>query len=183
MARRIRYVGPTLIELHTEVLFLPTGPIGRWKRSVERTTREASRLAAPVNKRANKNPASPSNPYGGTPRGHLRSTIHSDVTGSLKRFWIDVYASAPYALFVHQGTGPIFSRGPGGRFGRAREGMVLPANVVGGKVYQRGRPRVQRVSGQDAQPFLHEGMAIAARAHSSLRPGAASMRVFQTRRT
>lgn len=186
MPRRVRYVGPVVIELHTKRLFLPGGPVYRWKQSVEREVREVSERQAPVNVRPNKNPRSPKNPYGGVPAGSLKASIKSSIAGTPEVFQITISAEAGYSAWVHEGTGRIFSRGAGGRFGTAREGMILPGNVVGGGIhagrsFRKGRPRRQSVRGQTANPFLRRSIDIAGLKHSSLRGAGRSAFLTTTR--
>jgi hypothetical protein len=172
MVRRIVYNGPILVEIHDEVLFLPTGSVGRWKASVRRQSEILTRMKTPVNKRSWKWPNQPA-------RGTLQQSIASRTTGGLaaKRFSIITSANAPYALYVHEGTKtPIFAknRSAGGQFGTAETGMALPPNNFG-----RFRRR-QRVRGQDANPFLIEGMKSVSAVHPAVQPPTAGgLRTFR----
>lgn len=142
-----------------QVLFTPTGAFGRWARSIESMLYEEGVRHAPLNKRVNKS-------YGQPPVGSLKASIQVELTqATLRHYGIELSANTPYALYVHEGTRPIYKRGALGRFGRADpgEGMYLPANPGYGAARWR-----QRVSGQKANPFLRRAWNDTARFHSSM---------------
>lgn len=150
----VRYVGPTVIEIHDEVLFGPGGDLHRYGYRVRTEIERNARRAAPRNKRSAKWPGNP-------PIGHLKRSIGSslDRNAAAKVIGITVFANASYAVYVHEGTRPVivWKKGYG-----AKGGFPLPTNNYG------PRRRVKAISGQEGQPFLREGYNAARATHSSL---------------
>lgn len=142
-----------------QVLFTPTGAFGRWAKSIDHSLLVHGVGEAPINKRQNKT-------YGEPPVGSLRASIRVEFEqATLRRYNIELSANTHYAAFVNQGTGMIVARGAGGKFASATpgEGLYLPANPGFGAARWR-----QRVSGQNANPFLRRAWNETARAHSSM---------------
>lgn len=142
--------------VHDEVLFLPGGAFNRWALDIRGGLQSHGYFYAPLNERTNKTAGQP-------PVGTLKAGIRAEIQQlTLRRFNIELSSSAFYSSWVHQGTGRIVARGPGGRFRSAEEGMYLPRNL-GYRPQWR-----QSVSGQRANPFLHRAWNAVAREHESM---------------
>lgn len=165
MPGQFRYIGLVNIEIHDEVLFLPSGPIRNWARKVAAAQTRNTKAEAPVNKRTNKFP-------GNLPVGSLRNMISSSVqTEGPKIVGVTTTSAAPYSIYVIRGTNPQYFRDAGGRF--AKGGFPLPANNFG------GFRRVSRIDGQRANNFMTRGLAKTGRAHPSLRQAGSKMMTFR----
>lgn len=148
----------TATVVHDGVLWGPTGEFGRWARSIKGELGSAGFFEAPINQRTNKTAGQP-------PVGSLKAGIEAELQQvTLRRYDITLSSSVFYSLYVLKGTGRIYSRGEGGRFGAALpgEGMYLPSNL-GYKARWR-----QSVRGQDANPFLQRAWNTVAAHHSSM---------------
>jgi hypothetical protein len=164
MPGQFKYIGFSRVEIHDEVLFAPSGSIGRWAKKVAAKNTIETKKAAPVNKRTNKFP-------GNFPRGYLRSQISSSVDREgPKIIGIATESRAPYTIYVIQGTGTQYFRDAAGRF--AKGGFPLPANNFGD--FRRARI----IRGQAANNFLVKGLAGTARTHPSL--GGVGFKRFNT---
>lgn len=98
LVRRIHNRGATVVvEAHGEVLFAPTGPVGRWQNMFSNRLTAAAERYAPANKR-------PRWAHYGKP---LKTTFTSSTVYQPGRFKVysAVGSTAPYAAFVDQGTG------------------------------------------------------------------------------
>ena len=146
----------------TTPLFDEWGTVGRWTGRVTREIKAGAIARAPVNKSFNK---SDWGMLGHYPRGALKASIRGESrrAGGHARH-IEIRATVPYAIFVHEGTtGPIYPRR--GKFLKLPEyhpgGVVAdttfrPQNegrrsVFGTTPYSRLR---KSVSGQASQPFI-----------------------------
>jgi hypothetical protein len=163
----------TLVELHDEVLFASTGPIGRWATSVARELKSSAVAQAPHGSdsgRINKSRANASEPVGSLKRG-IRSSARRAGPRQLE---IELVSTASYSMYVIKGTGTIYSKSaripkgePGaGQFASMEEGggMYLPANPGYG-----GSKMRQRVRGQKANNFMGRAVEATSVKHSSLR--------------
>ena len=116
-------------------MHLPGGMVYEWQRQIAYEAVQHARFEAPVRS------------------GALRSSIRADseLRPGRRKVGYFVRADAPYAGYVHEGTGDIF-----------HAGMKVPKFwcITGANV-----PRVERdhVRGQWQQPFLKHGLEFAYR--------------------
>jgi hypothetical protein len=162
-----------VVEIHDEVLFLPTGPVGRWATSVARELKNHAIREAPSGRdsgRVNKSHANAHEPV-----GSLKRKISSSTTRAGAHIInIDLTSGASYSRYVLKGTSTIYSstaripKGePGaGQFATLEEGrgMYLPGNPGWGRSKIR-----QRVSGQAANNFIGRAVTKTSARHASLR--------------
>jgi len=148
----------TATVVHDAALWGPTGAFGRWARTITAELESVGFFEAPVNRRANKTAGEP-------PPGSLQAGIKAEYQQvTLRKYDITLSSSVHYSLYVLRGTGRIYKRGEGGRFGSAQpgEGMYLPANF-GYKARWR-----QSVAGQKSNPYLQRSWNTVASQHSSM---------------
>lgn len=162
------------VEVHDEVMYGPTGLVGRWATSVARELKSAAIAEAPTGAtsgRVNKSRANAHEPVGSLKKG-IRSATSRTGPHSLD---IELISTASYSLYVLKGThSPIIAKSaripkgqPGaGQFASLEEGggMYLPGNPGWGKSKMR-----QRVSGQRPNRFIDRAVATVGARHSSIR--------------
>lgn len=134
LVRRIRDRGANIVvEAHGEVLFTPTGDVGRWTNRFSHRIRTFSEAYAPTNKR-------PRWAHYGKP---LKSTFTSSTTYQPGRMRVygAVGSSAPHAYYVDQGTG-VYNGGG------VYQGKILPPWAHGdGSLYEHTAAYPEVVSG------------------------------------
>lgn len=154
LVRRIRRRGANIVvEANGEVLFAPTGDVGRWTNRFSHRVLAATQQEAPTNKR-------PRWAHYGKP---LKATFKSSTTyqpGRMKVF-AAIGSTAPHAYYVDQGTGVYAGNGP-------YEAKVIPPWHRGSpSLYERtwrpagpGTRRVRPVliKGQKGQFFFDAGL-------------------------
>jgi len=180
VVRRIQRRNTTVtVEAHAEILFMPGGSVNTWANRFTGRIRSKTIQEAPANKR---------------PRwAHYGKPLKSTIVSARPRFWGNggdkqrVYAavgsSAPYALYVDQGTGVFGGNGP-------YEAKILPPwTRGGGSLYERtwrpGGPGTKRVApvmiqGQPGQHYFDKGLAAAFRSmrmRSAQLPGEGGPRI------
>jgi hypothetical protein len=175
-------LGPVRVEVHDERLYAHGHLVDKFVRKLAAETTGHTRRHAPRNKRTRKFPKAP-------PIGTLKRLIASTVDRVETRVvGFSTQADAPYAVYVHQGTGRIRGRWAAGTIGpRFTTQDVGP---VGGRFRKGGIPlpnnnwgpyrRVSSVKGQPANPFIIKGMADTGKRHEAMR-GANIMRRLLTR--
>jgi len=154
LVRRIRRRGANIVvEANGEVLFAPTGDVGRWTNRFSHRVREATVQEAPTNKR----------PRWGHYGKPLKSTFTASTTyqpGRMK-VYSAVGSNSPHAYYVDQGTGIYAGNGP-------YEARVLPPWHRGDPslyeaTWRPGGPGTSRVKpvlikGQKGQFFFDRGL-------------------------
>lgn len=154
LVRRIRHRGANIVvEANGEVLFAPTGDVGRWSNRFSHRVLAATEAAAPTNKR-------PRWAHYGKP---LRATFRASTTyqpGRMK-VYSAVGSGSPHAYYVDQGTGIFAGNGP-------YEAKVLPPYQHGGaslyeNTWRPGGPGTRKVkpvfiNGQPGQFFFDAGL-------------------------
>lgn len=166
------------VEIHDEVLYAPTGAVGRWATAVARELKSAAVAEAPTGAtsgRVNKSRQNASEPVGSLKRG-IRSSTSRTGPHSLD---ITLESTASYSLYVLKGTPTTYSKSArfpagtyeagqavGGRFIPLgpQSGMYLPANPG----YGRSK-FVQKRKGQRANPFFDRAVRTVSARHASLR--------------
>lgn len=163
VVRRIQKRGASItVESHAEVLFMPGGSVNSWAARFTGRIKSRTIAAAPANKR---------------PRwAHYGPPLKDTIISARPRFWgngVDkqrVYAAvgstAPYALYVDQGTGVYGGSGP-------YPAKILPPWTWGGaslyeSTWKPGGPGGKTVPqvmirGQRGQQFFAKGLAAAFR--------------------
>lgn len=154
LVRRIHNRGANIVvEAHAEVLFAPTGDVGRWTNRFSQRVRSFSSMEAPVNKR---------------PRwGHYGKPLKTTFTASTTyqpvrmRVYSAVGSTSPHAWYVDQGTGIYAGNSP-------YEAKVLPPWTPGSPslyehTWRPGGPPNPKVSpvmirGQKGQGFFDKGL-------------------------
>lgn len=154
LVRRIRRRGANIVvEAHGEVLFAPTGDVGRWNNRFSQRVRTFAAQEAPTNKR---------------PRwGHYGKPLKTTFTASTTyqpgrmRVYSAVGSSSPHAYYVDQGTGIYAGNGP-------YEAAVLPPWRQGDpslyeSTWRPAGPGTRRVrpvliKGQKGQFFFDKGL-------------------------
>lgn len=141
------------VEVHGEVLFMPTGDVGRWTRSFSSTLQRAAARFAPSNKR-------PRWSHYGPP---LKTTMRAstDYDPATLRVHAAVGSTAPYSLYVDQGTGIYGGNGP------YEAKVVPPWPDRGYQLYEyswlasaKGR-KPWMIKGQEGQEFFDKALAAA----------------------
>jgi hypothetical protein len=165
------------VEIHDEVMYAPTGTVGRWATAVARELKSAAIAEAPTGRdtgRVNKSRQNAAEPVGSLKRG-IRSSTSRTGPHSLD---ITLSSGASYSMYVLKGTPTAYSRSarvPKGEPGAGQfiplsdgeggmVGMYLPANPGYGK-----SKFVQRRKGQRANPFFDRAVRTVATRHASLR--------------
>jgi hypothetical protein len=154
--KTLRNRGATIVvEANGELLFTPLGPITQWNRRISRHIREAAIAEAPSNKRPRWSH------YGKPLKATMRATTRSDPV--TMHAYAAVGSTAPYSLYVDQGTGIYAGRAP-------YQGKILPPWFPGspslyehtwrpleGKEYA---PRIGTVTikGQKGQHFFDKAL-------------------------
>lgn len=154
LVRRIRSRGANIVvEANGEVLFAPTGDVGRWTNRFSHRVIAGAEQAAPVNKR----------PRWGHYGKPLKATIKGSTTyhPSRMKVYSAVGSTAPHGYYVDQGTGVYAGNGP-------YEAKVLPPWQRGSaSLYEAtwrptgpGGRKVAKVMirGQKGQFFLDAGV-------------------------
>ncbi len=154
LVRRIRKRGANIVvEANAEVLFAPSGDVGRWTNRFSQRVGAFTRAEAPSNKR-------PRWSHYGKP---LASTITASTTyqPGRMRVYAAIGSGAPHAYYVDQGTGVYAGNSP-------YEAKVLPPWAQGSpSLYERtwrpGGPGTRRVApvmikGQKGQNFFDKGL-------------------------
>lgn len=154
LVRRIRKRGANIVvEANAEVLFLPTGDVGRWTNRFSQRVRAFSAQEAPTNKR---------------PRwGHYGKPLKSTMTASTTyqpgrlRVYSAVGSTSAHSYYVDQGTGVYAGNGP-------YAAKVLPPWERGSPslyehTWRPAGPGTRRVSpvmikGQKGQGFFDAGL-------------------------
>lgn len=180
VVRRIHNRGATItVESHAEILFMPGGSVNTWTNRFTGRIRARTIAAAPANKR---------------PRwAHYGKPLKGTIVSARPRFWGNgrdkqrvygaVGSTAPYALYVDQGTGVYGGSGP-------YPAKILPPWSHGSpSLYERtwrpGGPGTRRVApvmikGQQGQEFFAKGLAAAFRSmrmRSAALPGDGSPKI------
>jgi hypothetical protein len=162
LIKKVQSRGSTIvIEAHGEILFAPTGPVGRWTKELTEAVEVATQGNAPRNKR----------PRWGHYGKPLKQTFDSAVRYSPAKMKVygAVGSSANHAAFVDQGTGVYGGEG-------AYEAKILPPWRRGSpSLYEQGwspnasgaRSSVM-IQGQRGQFFFDAG----------LKQGFAAMRIL-----
>jgi hypothetical protein len=154
LVRRIRNRGANIVvEANGEVLFAPTGDVGRWTNRFSHRVLAAAQQAAPVNKR----------PRWGHYGKPLKTTFRASTTyqpGRMK-VYSAIGSGSPHAYYVDQGTGVYAGNGP-------YEAKVLPPWRQGDpslyeSTWRPGGPGTRKVrpvviKGQKGQFFFDAGL-------------------------
>jgi len=178
--------GIHIIELHTQVLFLPGGSVREWSRVVTKEIETAAKAKAP--------------PFRSYARWPSRATgrLNRSIRGRLNRTTVrilraDVYVRVPYAKYVlggtaNNGTGLIYSTAGYGARGEISDHMEFLVDLAMqgenyGQEQLRDDPDIPDdwwmrtpwgpklvVSGQRKNPFLRDGYNEVARMHAALKP-------------
>ena len=144
-----------VIEAYGEVLMTPAGNVGVWMATLSRAITAATKRAAPSNSR----------PYWGHYAGHKRLaesiTSSTEYNPALMQVNSVVGSSAPYALFVDQGTGVYAGHQP-------YEAAILPPWTRGdASLYEAtwrpggvgtSKASPVMIRGQRAQKFFQKGI-------------------------
>lgn len=165
----------TAIEIHDARLFAPKGIVYNWARGVTREVKEAAQgFAPPSRSRAR---------WGTRATGKLKRSISGRVEKrGPKVLDMIIEAKAPYAKWVHGGTGRNGTRFIYSTLGAANKAFI--AEILRGnesfigedlsglymKLPPPGPKYVLRVRGQRANPFLVDGFNLVSKKHRSLKP-------------
>ena len=163
----IRFIGPTVIEIHDDKLFHGDGDVNKWAKKVALAQQRNIKNAAPRNKRTRKFPGNP-------PVGHMKASINTNkrMMGR-KIIGIDTYSNARYTMFVLRGTKTQWARSTTGTFMAAEgSGFALPRNNYGPFRWR------QKIRGQEANNFMLTGMQKTAIAHPSVMTAGHLKQVF-----
>lgn len=154
LVRRIRSRGANIVvEANGEVLFAPTGEVGRWTNRFSHHVRSATQAEAPSNKR----------PRWAHYGRALRATFTSSTTyqPGRMRVYSAIGSTSPHAYYVDQGTGIYAGNGP-------YEAKILPPWHRGSPslyeaTWRPGGPGTRKVKpvvikGQKGQFFFDRGL-------------------------
>lgn len=157
LIKRIKSRGANIVvEANAEILVLPSGDIGRWKKALSERVKQETRKEAPTNER----------PRWGHYGAPLKSTFTASTTTRITKGGGFIYSAigsrSPHAYYVDQGTG-IFN---GGSPWKAK---ILPPYTQGGaSLYEHtwhppdqpatGLARPIMIKGQKGQHFFDKGL-------------------------
>jgi hypothetical protein len=163
LVRRIRKRGANIVvEANGEVLFAPTGEIGRWTNRFSHRVLAATEAEAPTNKR-------PRWAHYGKP---LKSTFKASTTyqpGRMK-VYAAVGSTAPHSYYVDQGTGVYAGKGP-------YEAKVLPPWHRGSPSLYESTWRPNGPKGRKVRPVFIKGQKGQGFFDAGLKRGFQSMRL------
>lgn len=163
LVRTIRSRGGAnlVVTANAELLFTPTGDISRWNNSLSQRVRFAVAQVAPRNKRHRWS-------HNGTPlHKTIKATTDMQVVPGGGRAYTAVGSSAPYALFVDQGTESFMAKilPPWGPMSPSLYEHTWKVPVNDGTDPETGKGMIAfeeigriRVRGQKAQNFFNLGL-------------------------
>lgn len=155
-----------VLQANGELLFLPTGDVGRWKNRFSANAQKFTAAEAPSNKR-------PRWAHYGLP---LKRTINRSSTRFVKtragaRLYSVVGSTAPYSAYVDQGTGiynggspyrakvlPPWRRGEGSLYEASWRPPSGGTAGAGDSVWSRPAVRPVYIAGQQGQFFFDAGL-------------------------
>lgn len=163
LVRRIRNRGANIVvEANGEVLFAPTGDVGRWTNRFSQRVRAFTEQEAPTNKR----------PRWGHYGKPLKSTMRASTTyqpGRMK-VYAAVGSTAPHAYYVDQGTGIYAGNG-------AYKAKVLPPWTRGDPSLYEASWRPNGPGGKRVKPVYIKGQKGQGFFDAGLKRGFRSMRL------